>query len=219
MSLIKHVAIYVELDHVKHWQAELHLRCIVCSRNFNAFAKLATGTKAQQFWFPSIIPLSLIPIYHPALSNSHLSSRSLWFPSRNLLSLIPIYHPALSDSHLWTCSLWFPAIIPLSLIPSYHPALSDSQLSSRSLWFPAIIPLSLIPSYHPALSRSLSWATLLYLWSNFNFNTEVKSHSIFQTNTTDTCARSERTSFYIYVEAKSMSELESGGWRLEAWVN
>ena len=163
MSLIKHVAIYVELDHVKHWQAELHLRCIVCSRNFNAFAKLATGTKAQQFWFPSIIPLSLIPIYHPALS----------------------------DSHLWTCSLWFPAIIPLSLIPSYHPA----------------------------LSRSLSWATLLYLWSNFNFNTEVKSHSIFQTNTTDTCARSERTSFYIYVEAKSMSELESGGWRLEAWVN
>ena len=145
----------------------------------------------NQFWFPSIILLSLIPIYHPALSNSHLSSRSLWFPSRNLLSLIPIYHPALSDSHLWTCSLWFPAIIPLSLIPSYHPA----------------------------LSRSLSWATLLYLWSNFNFNTEVKSHSIFQTNTTDTCARSERTSFYICVEPKSMSELESGGWRLEAWVN
>ena len=136
MSLIKHVAIYVELDHVKHWQAELHLRCIVCSRNFNAFAKLATGTKAQQFWFPSIIPLSLIPIYHPALSNSHLSSRSLWFPSRNLLSLIPIYHPALSDSHLWTCSLWFPAIILLSLEAwaGQHCCISDQTSTLTQKW-------------------------------------------------------------------------------------
>ena len=65
MSFIKHVAINVELDYAEQAElhlSELHLWCIICSRYFNAFAKLVTATKAQPV---------LIPIYHPVLSDSH----------------------------------------------------------------------------------------------------------------------------------------------------
>ena len=81
MSFIKHVAVYLELDHAEQAElhlSELHLWCTVCSRYFNAFAKLVTATKAQPVLIPIYhLSLSLIPIYHPALSDSHLSSRSL----------------------------------------------------------------------------------------------------------------------------------------------